>query len=260
MSVTLLQDGLGLASGALVGAVLGLVGGGGSILATPLMVYVVGVRDPHLAIGTSAFAVAATAFANLLNHARSGRVRWACASVFALAGVVGALIGSTLGKALDGQRLLFLFALLMIVVGGLMLRPRVGEGDGAVKLSRGNTPKLALAGVAAGGLSGFFGIGGGFLIVPGLMAATGMSIFCAVCSSLVAVSAFGLTTALNYARSGWVDWGLGLTFVVGGAVGGLFGAALSKRLSERKGALTRTFAVLIFLVAGYMLYRSGHVA
>src|ERR1700761_4224404 len=104
MSVTLLQDGLGLASGALVGAVLGLVGGGGSILATPLMVYVVGVRDPHLAIGTSAFAVAATAFANLLNHARSGRVRWACAAVFACAGVIGALIGSSLGKALDGQR------------------------------------------------------------------------------------------------------------------------------------------------------------
>ena len=106
---------LGAFSGALVGFVLGLVGGGGSILAVPLMVYLVGVRSPHMAIGTSALAVAASAALGLTNHARHGNVKWRCALVFAASGIVGAAIGSTLGKAFDGQKLLFLFALVMIV-------------------------------------------------------------------------------------------------------------------------------------------------
>ena len=82
-----MQGALGLASGALVGFSLGLVGGGGSILAVPLMVYVVGVSDPHVAIGTSAIAVAANAAMNLSNHARNGTVRWSCALMFAAAGM-----------------------------------------------------------------------------------------------------------------------------------------------------------------------------
>jgi hypothetical protein len=97
-------------SGVLVGFTLGLVGGGGSILAVPLMVYLVGVRSPHIAIGTSALAVAVNALIGLLNHARSGNVNWRCGGSYAAAGVVGALAGSTLGKAIDGQKLLFLFA------------------------------------------------------------------------------------------------------------------------------------------------------
>ena len=108
-----LQYILGALSGVLVGFTLGLVGGGGSILAVPLMVYVVGVKSPHLAIGTSALAVAANALAGLWNHAREHNVNWRCGGSFALAGVIGALGGSTLGKAFDGQKLLFLFALLL---------------------------------------------------------------------------------------------------------------------------------------------------
>ena len=114
-------------SGSLIGFSLGLVGGGGSILAVPLLVYVVGVGDPHVAIGTSAVAVAANAATNLLTHARPGNVKWRCASVFAVAGVGGALLGSTLGKMVDGQKLLALFAVLMIVVAALMLRKAVGR-------------------------------------------------------------------------------------------------------------------------------------
>ena len=105
-----LQYILGALSGVLIGFTLGLVGGGGSILAVPLMVYVVGVKSPHLAIGTSALAVAANALAGLFNHAREKNVNWRCGGSFALAGVMGALGGSTLGKAFDGQKLLFLFA------------------------------------------------------------------------------------------------------------------------------------------------------
>src|SRR5262245_6494418 len=118
------QSLLGLISGMLVGFSLGLVGGGGSILAVPLMVYVVGVPEPHVAIGTSAIAVAANAAINLSNHARGGTVVWSCALPFAAAGVVGAFCGSLLGKMIEGQKLLALFALIMIVIAALMLKNR----------------------------------------------------------------------------------------------------------------------------------------
>ena len=254
--LALTQGALGLASGSLVGFSLGLVGGGGSILAVPLLVYLVGVSDPHVAIGTSAVAVAANAAANLVNHARTGNVKWRCASVFAFAGVAGAFLGSTFGKIVEGQKLLALFAIVMMVVGGLMLKGRSGTGEPSVRLNRGNLPKLLALGLATGALSGFFGIGGGFLIVPALIAATGMPILYAVGSSLVAVTAFGLTTAANYALSGLVDWYLAALFVFGGVLGGLFGAGAASSLAERKGALNTVFAALIVAVAIYMLVRN----
>lgn len=247
---------LGSGSGALVGFVLALVGGGGSILAVPLIVYLVGVTNPHVAIGTSAFAVAVNAATGLAGHARAGTVKWRCASVFALAGVAGAFAGSTLGKAVDGEKLLFLFALVMIAVGALMLRRRGRAGNPNVILGRDNAGKLLGFGAGAGAFSGFFGIGGGFLVVPGLTAATGMPIINAIGSSLVAVAAFGATTAFNYALSGLVDWLLAAAFIAGGLVGGLAGAAAAKRLSEQRDVLTMIFAGLIFLVAIYMLWNS----
>lgn len=256
MTISLMQAGLGLLSGILVGFSLGLVGGGGSILAVPLMVYLVGVTDPHIAIGTSAIAVAVNAAVNLAYHARAGNVKWRCAIVFSLAGVLGAYGGSTLGKMVDGHKLLVLFALLMIVVGGLMLRNRSSEGDISVRLDKENAFALVALGLGAGALSGFFGIGGGFLIVPALILATGMPILNAVGSSLVAVTAFGLTTAANYAWSGYVDWALAATFIAGGVGGGLIGARSAKRLSEQQGLLNTVFAMLIFVVAIYTLIRS----
>jgi uncharacterized membrane protein YfcA len=256
-TLTLLQYLLGAGAGVLVGFTLGLVGGGGSILAVPLMVYLVGIDNPHIAIGTSALAVAANAATNLANHARRGNVKWACAAVFALAGVAGASLGSTLGKAFNGQKLLMLFALLMIVVGVLMLKKRDAQGDPAVRLTQRNAPRLLAGGALTGTLSGFFGIGGGFLIVPGLVASTRMPMLYAVGSSLVAVTAFGLTTALNYARSGLVDWALAAVFIGGGALGGLFGARLATHLSKGRGTLNTLFAGLIFITALYMLARSA---
>ncbi len=254
--MTLLHALLSLGSGGLVGFTLGLVGGGGSVIAVPLMVYVVGVKDPHLAIGTSAFAVAVNAMAGLANHARAGNVVWRCGLAFALAGVVGALAGSSLGKAIDGQRLLFLFALLMVVVAAVMFRSRRDDGIEGVTCHRENLPRVTGFGFATGCLSGFFGIGGGFLIVPALIAATSMPIYQAIGTSLVAVSAFGLTTAANYAASGLVDWSLAGTFILGGLGGTVLGAAASRRLSAHKGQLNTLFAGGIVLVAIYMLYRS----
>jgi len=214
------------------------------------------VPQPHVAIGTSAVAVGVNAAANLVQHARRGTVKWRCASVFAAAGVAGALVGSTLSKWMDGQRLLAMFALLMFVVGASMLRRRPEAGSGSIELSHENFPKLVILGVLTGLLSGFFGIGGGFLIVPGLMLATGMPILNAIGSSLVAVAAFGVTSAANYAVSGLVDWGLAAVFIAGGVLGGLLGAALAKHLADKRGALNITFAFVIFAVATYMLVRS----
>jgi uncharacterized protein len=254
--ISAMQGVLGLASGALVGFSLGLVGGGGSILAVPLMVYVVGVSDAHVAIGTSAIAVAVNAAINLSHHARSRTVRWSCALTFAAAGIVGAFVGSIVGKMLPGPKLLELFALLMLVIAVLMLNTRSRIGPPDVEMNWDNMPALVGLGLATGTLSGFFGIGGGFLIVPALMLATGMSIINAISSSLVAVAAFGLTTAISYAWSGLISWGLAGLFVSGGIVGGLIGSRAAQRLSLRRGALNIVFAAVIIAVALYMLVRN----
>jgi uncharacterized membrane protein YfcA len=252
-----LQYLFGALSGSLVGFTLGLFGGGGSILAVPLMVYVVGVPVAHLAIGTSAFAVAANAAANLVTHARRGNVIWRCALMYTVAGVAGAFVGSSLGKAMDGDKLLFLFALLMLVVGVLMFRRRRNPGIEGASCNREKAPKVLGYGGLTGAFSGFFGIGGGFLIVPGLVASTGMPILNAIGSSLVAVTAFGLTTAVSYALSGLVDWPLAAVFIGGGFVGGLIGARVAGVMAKRKGLLNTAFAGLIVVVAVYMAVQTG---
>src|ERR1051325_102812 len=112
-----MQDILAVLSGGVVGFSLGIIGGGGSILAVPLLLYVVGITDAHVAIGTSALAVAVNAFVNLIGHWRAGTVHWTCALLFGSAGAFGAAIGSTLGKLVASENLLVLFALIMIVAG-----------------------------------------------------------------------------------------------------------------------------------------------
>lgn len=259
MTLTLAVAVLSLGSGALVGFSLGLVGGGGSILAVPLLVYLVGVDTPHIAIGTSALAVAVSAMMNLASHARAGTVKWRCAAVFAAAGVVGAGIGSTIGQWVEGERLLIGFAVVMILVGIAMQRPWSQGGDPGVELTRATAgrllPRLSALGLGAGTLSGFFGIGGGFLIVPGLMLATGMPILNAVGSSLVGVAAFGLATAGNYALNANIDWAIAGLFIIGGFGGGLVGVAAARWLAGKRRALNITFSVIIFAVAAYMLVK-----
>ena len=253
--MSLTQGLLGAASGSLVGFSLGLVGGGGSILAVPLMVYLVGVPSAHLAIGTSSRAVAASAAFSLMIHARTGMVKWGCAAVRAAAGVAGAALGSVIGKMVDGQRLLMMFALLMLVVAFLMRRRRDHGGDKSVQLSKANAPVLAGLGLVTGILSGFFGIGGGFLIVPALVFATDMPLVYAVSSSLVAVLAFGLTTSASYAVSGLVNWPLTAVFIGGGLAGGYLGVKSVHLLADRRALLNDIFVGVITVVAIYMLAR-----
>lgn len=247
---------LAVLSGSLVGFFLGLIGGGGSILAVPLLLYVVGIDDPHVAIGTSAVSVAASAFANLLGHWRAGNVKWPCAAVFAASGIVGAAIGSTLGLLVDGRTLLFLFALVMITVAAAMLRPRAEVGDPGIRITPRIAVRLVLIGVLTGAISGFFGIGGGFLIVPGIMLGSGMALINAVGSSLFSVGAFGMTTAANYALAGLVAWSVVLEFVAGGVVGGFLGLKAATHLARRKQALSRIFAAVVFTAGIYILWRS----
>jgi uncharacterized protein len=251
-----MQDILAIASGGIVGFSLGLIGGGGSILAVPLLFYVAGVGDAHVAIGTSALAVAANAFANLLSHARGGHVRWPSAILFACVGVVGAVTGSTIGKGVDGRQLLALFAVLMIVIAVLMQRRRQILEGAAPVLSAPVVGKLGVTGFGVGALAGFFGIGGGFLIVPGLIFASGMATIDAIGSSLLAVSAFSLVTAGNYAASGLLVWHVAAECILGGIGGGLIGARLAMRLSRNRMLLNRMFGGVLAVVAVYILIRS----
>lgn len=247
---------LAIAAGGLVGLVLGLIGGGGSIFAVPLLIYLVGVPSMHVAIGTSAVAVALSAATNLLMHARRGNVRWRSAALFALTGIVGAWVGARLGKMTDGRRLLVLFGLVMLAVGALTFSRHgaAGRTTGRIKPGpeRASAPRLLGTGLATGVASGFFGIGGGFLVVPSLLYATDMPMIAAVGSSLVAVTAFGLVTALSYATSGLVDWGLAAAFIAGGLLGGLGGTRLAFILAARRRALAVAFGTVVIAVGGYI--------
>jgi len=235
-------DLLAILCGTLVGLILGVIGGGGSMLAVPLLVYVVGVKSPHVAIGTSAICVAASAFVNLVDHARRGHVCWPVAVLFALCGMSGAAIGSTLGKHTEGDKLLVLFGIAMVVLAAHMATRQDAPPAPALAVDRRNAPRIAGFGFAAGAVAGFFGIGGGVLVVPGLVAAAAVPMIVAVGSSLVSVTAFGFTTACVYAVSGLIDWRLMTLFVGGSVLGGLAGGRLAVRLAERKRALLLTFA------------------
>ncbi len=243
-------------SGGIVAMLLTVFGGGGSVLAVPLLLYVVGVRDPHMAIGASAAGVSLNALTALAGQARAGRVRWPCAILFAVVGSAAAWIGSSAAKAIDGHQLLLAFAVAMAAVGLAMLRPKKNDGDPGVRLNRGMTPRIVTSGAGVGVAAGFFGIGGGFLIVPGLMWATGMTLAAAQATSLLSVAAFGASTAVNYSLSGLVDWGVVAAMAVGGAAGTMAGLPLSKRLGDNAALGRRLFAGLILIVAVYVAYKA----
>lgn len=245
-----------IASGALVGFLLASFGGGGSVLAAPLLLYAVGVRDPHVAIGTSAAAVAATAGVNLIGHWRRGRVKWPCAIIFALAGLSGALIGSSIAKATDGRWLLLGFAFAMAAIGLSMLRRKGEGGDENVRLTVPVALRLTPTGFVVGLAAGFFGIGGGFLIVPGLMLAAGMTMANATASSLVSVALFGAATSMTYSFSGLVDWRLVGLVLLGGAGGGFVGLGFAKVLAARAVVARRLFAGMVIVVAVYVAWRA----
>jgi uncharacterized membrane protein YfcA len=248
---------LAVIGGGIIGLLLSAFGGGGSVLATPLLLYVVGVRDPHVAIGTSAAAVAVNAAVGLAAQARRGQVKWPCALVFGAAGLSGALLGAEFAKHVDGKQLVLWFALAMSLVGASMLLPRKSEGDPGVRLDLRLVTRLTPLGLVVGLAAGFFGIGGGFLIVPGLMAATGMTLANAAASSLVSVVLFGAATSASYAFSGLVDWEVFLALVAGGGIGALAGIPLARALASRAAIARRIFALMVLATSAYVAFRAG---
>lgn len=259
MDLPILSLVLAVLGGAVIGLLLSVFGGGGSVLATPLLIYVVGVRDTHVAIGTSAAAVAVNALVGLGAQARAGRVKWRCASVFAVSGLLGTLIGAHLAKQVAGGDLILWFAVAMAAVGGSMLIPRKGTGDPFVTLTPALTAKLAPLGLLVGLAAGFFGIGGGFLIVPGLMAATGMTMAHAAASSLVSVVLFGAATSASYAASGQIDWEVFLALVAGGGLGALAGGPVARILADRAILARQVFALFVIATAAYVAARALHI-
>jgi uncharacterized membrane protein YfcA len=256
-----MPDILSILSGALIGLIMGLVGGGGSVIAVPLLLFVVGMPSVHAAIGTSAVAVSLNAFGNLTIAAKRGLVKWPCAIVFSCAGIMGSFLGSHLALQIPGAKILALFGGLMLVIGTVMLMRKDAEGDPDVhlnlKTARHMLPWLLTIGLIVGGLAGFFGIGGGFLIVPGLMLATGMPITYAIGTSLVAVSVFGAVTASNYAMAGEVLWRTVGLFVAGGLFGSLCGQWLGSKLGNHKKTLQSVFATFVIAVGIFTVYRGA---
>ena len=204
---------LGLAAiafGVLIGLSLGALGGGGSILTVPVLVYVVG-EPARSATTESLVIVGVTALAATVSHARAGQVRWRAGAAVGLAGVVASFAGTALNRHVDPNVLLLSFAGLMVVAATAMLRraarkvnrPADGEVPTAPPRS-GAEPrtiaKVVLSGLAVGLLTGFFGVGGGFVIVPALVMALGYSMPAAVGTSLFVI-AINSTSAL-LARAG----------------------------------------------------------
>lgn len=244
-------------SGLSIGFALGLVGGGAGTLSVPLLLYFVKVGDPHVAIGTTAAAIAVTALVNLISYARAGLVRWRTSGVFAAAGMGGAFAGSRWSLHVDGGAVMLPLAAMVALVALLMFSRTQAVQDVAlapVASTRGFA--TAGAGAAVGGVAGFFGISGGFLSVPALHYIARVPMLEAVASSLLSVVVFGATTAVNYAVAGKVDVPLALALVAGGIVGGHAGMGAAKAVAVKGHLLRRIFAAMLLAIAAYITYRS----
>ncbi|MCL4345268.1 MAG: sulfite exporter TauE/SafE family protein [Candidatus Thermoplasmatota archaeon] len=255
--ITDLQIILSIISGILVGFSLGLIGGGGSILAIPLLIYFVGYDHPHIVIGTTALAVGINAYLNLIPHTLKKHVDYKIGLEFTIPGIAGVLAGSELGLLTPGNDLLFFFSFLMIGIAIYMLRRKCIDLSEIQRKATSSSRALAIlifTGLVVGFASGYFGIGGGFLIVPGLLFGGGLNIIQAVGTSLLAVGTFGVITAARYALNMDVNIVISALFVLGGVFGGWFGARLAGRVPKRK--LTQIFAIIVIVVALYIMYQN----
>lgn len=248
---------LTIASGLAVGISLGLTGGGGSILAVPLLIYVIGVKDPHAAIGTSALVVGIIAATSMLSHRMHGHLRLKEGLMFASPGIGGTLIGTQLGLLTPANHLLLLFAAFMMIMGyrTFTRKPKTpisnNHAHGVILLQKN---RLVLTGFLVGIAAGYFGIGGGFLIVPALMHSVGLSIIDAIGTSLLPVSAFGLSTGVQYFMQGQINWLIAILFVIGGIAGGFIGTKFAMKIPQQ--ILLKVFGVLLFLIAIYIVVKT----
>ncbi len=247
-----------LAFGGAIGLPLALLGSGGSILAVPILVYAFGLDVPTAA-GTSLAIVGAIALTGALGHLRAGRVLPLTGLLFGALGAVGAGLGARLNALTPGAVVLLLFGVVMFASAAAMFRSSrrapakpvaFHEPRDAASLLR-----LAGAGLAVGVLSGFFGVGGGFLIIPALLLTVRAPIHLAVGTSLCAIALQSAGGIVGYVQLGKVNFALAAWFLAGGAVGTFVGMQLAGRVSGRR--LQQVFASFVLVVALFLLYRNG---
>lgn len=255
--------------GFLIGLSVGALGGGGSILAVPVLVYVAG-QDPRVATTTSLVIVGLAALVGMVDHWRSERMRVGPGLMFGLAGVGGSLGGSALNRRLDPDLLLLAFAGLVLVAAWRMVTgcpscTKVGERDaislgGTTKVVAGlridaaTVTKVLVAGTMVGFFTGLFGVGGGFIIVPALTLGLRFAMPEAIGTSLLIIavnSAMALGARLG---QGGIAWAVTVPFAVSTVAGTLVGSRLADRLPER--TMLRWFAGLLIAVAVYTAIRS----
>jgi uncharacterized membrane protein YfcA len=253
MDVLLLAPLFGVA----IGLLLGTIGGGGSILTVPILVYLLG-EDVHEATATSLVIVGLTALVGAVPHARAGRVAPATALLFGGAGIGGAFVGAALNARVSGPVILLLFGLLMLVVAARLAfgrRPKErsrAKPEGAPGASRW---AVGASGLGVGMLTGFFGVGGGFLIVPALVLVLGLPMGLAVGTSLLIIGINAGAGVVAHLGSGGIDLPLALLFVAGGFAGAALGGSMAGSIDERR--LSRAFAGFVALVGVYLVVRNG---
>ena len=242
--------------GAIIGAVLGILGGGGAILTIPVLVYAFGLH-PHDATSASLVIIGLSSALAAARHARRGMVRWRTVVVMAAVGAIGTYAGSLASAAIDGRVLVVLLAALLVVVAGLMMRHTAATdstetGPALPPPPTSGLVQTAMLAVGLGALTGFFGVGGGFAIVPALVLILRFRPEVAVGTSLGIIAVNSASALAARLGSGvWLDWPLVVTFTAAAMVGSLVGERASRSLDPAK--LTRGFAVLLLAVAAYML-------
>ena len=252
---------IALVAGVVIGLSLGALGGG-SILTGPVLVYALG-QQPQEATTASLVSVGITAITAAVGHARSGRVQWRAAAIFGVLGVAASVGGSAVNRLVDPQVLLLAFAALMIVAALAMFArtrsdtsddPGEGEDSGRPAGARA-AARVVVTALVVGFLTGFLGVGGGFLIVPALVLAMGFTMPVAVGTSLVVISITSLGAFVERLGHGGVPWSVVVPFTLAAIAGSLVGKRVADRISGT--SLTRAFATLLVVVAGYVAVRAG---
>jgi uncharacterized membrane protein YfcA len=232
----------------LVGITLGLLGGGGTILTVPVLVYLLAVPAKP-AIATSLFVVAATSAASLGIHARSGLVRWRVGLLFGGASMVGAFGGGRLGALLDPTVLLLSFAAMMLATATAMLM----KGTSVIKDRKTELswPKVVAEGLVVGAVTGLVGAGGGFLVVPALVLLGGLTMQEAIGTSLLVIALKSSAGLAGYMGRVDIDWSIALPMAGFAILGSLVGSRLAHKLPQA--VLRRVFAGFVLIMGVVMV-------
>jgi uncharacterized membrane protein YfcA len=251
MTQTLLAVSFGLA----IGLSLGLIGGGGAILAVPVLVFVLD-ENVKQATTTSLMIVGAAALVGAIDHGRRGRVRARLAVALSAGGAVGAVAGTGLNRLVSADTILFLFAFVLLAAAyGMLRRNDKPESEKRDRPTEEAWLRALPAGVGVGLLTGFFGVGGGFLIVPLLVLVFGFNMKTAVGTSLLVITLTSAAALTAHLATGTVDWAVAGPFTAGGVAGALVGSRVSAHVPARR--LQEAFALLVITLAAVLLARDA---